>query len=125
MGRRIAILEDDDTLRRQLTRALASRGWEVVATATCRAFLEATAVDRFDACLVDVMLPDGDGLDAWARTRARQSPARAVAMSAAPNEAVLARASALGIGRFLAKPIDLATLVDACGRYESPNFSIR
>jgi len=125
MGQRIAILEDDDTLRKHLGRALAARGWEVVATASCAAFLAATSVERFDACLVDVSLPDGDGLEAWARTRPHQRMATALAMSATPTDAILARATAVGVTRFLAKPIDLATLVEACAGYASPNFSMR
>ena len=62
MGRRILIVEDDDLLRAQLSRLFTGRGYEVETAASISAFVTAVAGSRFDACLFDLSLPDGDGL---------------------------------------------------------------
>jgi two-component system OmpR family response regulator len=113
MGLRILILEDDATLRRQLGRVFTARGCEVVETATVAAFVAAARDGGYDACLLDLSLPDGNGLDAWELVRTHQRRALAVAMSAEATPEASARARGLGCERLLAKPFDLAALLAA------------
>lgn len=110
---RILILEDDPTLRRQLSRLFAGRGCEVAATDCVASFVDAACSRVFDACLLDLWLPDGNGLDAWEQVRTQQDGALAVVMSGEPTEQAYARARALGCSDLLAKPLDLATLLAA------------
>ena len=113
MPARILILEDDTVLRRQLGRTFAARGCEVVETASVAGFVEAAACGAYDACLLDLWLPDGNGLDAWERVRPSQGGALAVVMSGEPTAEALARARALGCAELLAKPFDLTVLLAA------------
>jgi two-component system OmpR family response regulator len=113
MGLRILILEDDATLRRQLGRVFTARGCEVVETATVAGFVAAARDGGYDACLLDLSLPDGNGLDAWELVRTHQRRALAVAMSAEATPEASARARGLGCERLLAKPFDLAALLAA------------
>lgn len=113
MGARILILEDDTTLRRQLGRVFTARGCEVVETASVAGFVEAAARRPYDACLLDLWLPDGNGLDAWERVRAGQGGALAVVMSGEPTAEAQARARALGCRDLLSKPFDLTALLAA------------
>ena len=129
MARRILILEDDAGVRRQLRRALVARGCEVVETASVAGFMEAAAGRRYDACLLDLWLPDGNGLDAWARVRDMHGGTVAVAMSGEPTPEAAARARELGCVRLLAKPFDLSELAAVCPDAgtpaHNPNFSMR
>ena len=70
---RVLVLEDEAVLRRSLTRLLERRGLMVVAAATlqeARAHLRGTDID---AAILDVSLPDGDGLDLLPLTHADHS----------------------------------------------------
>jgi DNA-binding response OmpR family regulator len=116
---RILILEDDAVLRRQLCRIFAARGCEVVETASVAGFVEAAGRRAYDACLLDLWLPDGNGLDAWERVRPSQAGALAVVMSGEPTAEAHARARALGCADLLAKPFDVTALL---GAYASLSF---
>ena len=69
MGERILMIEDDESLSAMLTEYLAPLGMELSARATVRTGLEALAHDTYDALILDVMLPDGDGFDVCRRVR--------------------------------------------------------
>ena len=115
MASRILILEDDPVLRRQLCRVFEARRCEVVETASVAGFCAAAAARPFDACLLDLWLPDGNGLDAWERVRPSQAGALAVVMSGEPTPEAHARARALGCAELLEKPFDLTSLLAAYG----------
>jgi len=111
MASRILILEDDGILRRQLGRIFAARGCEVAETGSVARFVEAATRLPYDAFLLDLWLPDGNGLDAWERVRPSQGRALAVVMSGEPTAEAHARARALGCCDLLAKPFELAALL--------------
>jgi DNA-binding NtrC family response regulator len=113
MGRTILIVEDDDLLRVQLRRLFTQRGYEVATAASIAAFLAALATARFDACLFDLSLPDGDGLEAWATAAPDRLDTTAVLMTAHGTEDVARRATRLGVRAMLAKPLDLPVLLAA------------
>ena len=69
MGERILMIEDDESLSAMLKEYLAPLGMELSARATARAGLDALADDAYDALILDVMLPDGDGFDVCRRVR--------------------------------------------------------
>ena len=132
MSRRILIVEDDVVLRRQIRRVLAMAGYEVAETDSIADFVAVASRFQFDACLLDLWLPDGNGLDAWERVRSSQGGAVAVLMSGQPTPGLSERAASVGCRRFLAKPFDLSTLLEACGAVSTvrqvparSNFSIR
>lgn len=59
---RLLLVEDDSALRQMLTWDLAELGYRVHAVSTCHEARSASAANRFDLAVVDVGLPDGDGL---------------------------------------------------------------
>ena len=69
MGERILMIEDDESLSAMLEEYLAPLGIELSARATVRSGLDALANDPYDALILDVMLPDGDGFDVCRRVR--------------------------------------------------------
>lgn len=111
MRRRMLILEDDVILRKHLCRLLSRHGFEVQAVSSVSAFLGRALRLRFHVLLLDLSLPDGDGLEAWERARPAQDGAVAVLMTAHGSEEVLSRAARLGIRTMLPKPLDVPSLL--------------
>jgi len=69
-GPTILIVEDDDEARAAITRVLRARGYRAVEAATGSAALERWAARRPDLVLLDLGLPDVDGLELIRRMRA-------------------------------------------------------
>jgi CheY-like chemotaxis protein len=84
---------------------------------TCPSLNEARHLitDRqIDVLIVDIGLPDGDGIDFLCEAALLQPQATALIITATPTEANRARAEQLGVVQVLTKPIDKAKLVAAC-----------
>ena len=83
MTQRILMIEDDQRLAAMVETYLAGNGYAVTHAGTGAAGLTALRNDdeeRFAAVLLDLMLPDGDGLDICRRIRALPPPADSVPM---------------------------------------------
>lgn len=72
---------------------------------------------RFDLLLLDANLPDGRGEDLLRQLRRGGVQAPAIAHTAAVDPAVAPRLLAAGFDAVLAKPLPLATLLDALRRH--------
>ncbi len=119
-GPRILLVEDEPA-NRALVRAIIARTGraelrgvvlhEAATIAEARAVLASHPVD---IALVDVRLPDGNGLDLATELRAHPGagPARVVIVSASVLPAERTSALATGADAFLAKPFDPRDLVD-------------
>src|SRR4029078_4701200 len=68
----LLLIEDRDSLRRMLARALAGEGYEVEAASTGREGIAALEGRPYDLVLTDLKLPDATGLDVLAASRAAQ-----------------------------------------------------
>ncbi len=69
MAEQILIIDDDVKLAEMLGEYLSERGYEVMVSHTVATGLAALDRCRCDALILDVMLPDGDGLDVCKRVR--------------------------------------------------------
>jgi DNA-binding NarL/FixJ family response regulator len=74
--RRLLLIEDDQITRRSTTRLLVRDGHEVEEASTLREARELLGSSPFERTILDVTLPDGDGLDllAWMRKHAFHMP---------------------------------------------------
>jgi DNA-binding NtrC family response regulator len=105
------ILEDDPLLAKYLVRLFSGRGYDVQRVGTLRDFRAEVPRRRFDALLLDLRLPDGDGLQAWADARASQPGSVAILMTAHGTPEVAGRAAGLGMHGLLVKPLDIPRLL--------------
>jgi DNA-binding response OmpR family regulator len=108
---KILLLEDDAPLGRSLLRVLAEQGH---ATVWLREIGEARrhlAVDSFDLLLLDIVLPDGSGLDLLRELRGRKLVAPIMMLTA--RDAVSDRVAGLdgGADDYLAKPFAMEELL--------------
>src|SRR5690606_454864 len=71
---RVLVVEDDPGIAGGLDMALRRAGYAVDVCATRDAAWHALSVEPFDALLLDLGLPDGEGLDLLARVRQQPAP---------------------------------------------------
>lgn len=119
---RVLVVEDDREVVEVVSRALARDGHRVSAVGTLAAAEEALEAGTFDAIVLDLGLPDGDGL-AWCR-RMREDGAAEPILVLTAQSAVAKRVAGLDAGAddYLAKPFAVAELrarVRALGRRAS------
>jgi len=108
---RILLVEDDPTLAPLVARNLAAQGFVVDTAATARAAEQALEAGGFDAVLLDLSLPDGDGTDLLRGLRARRSNLPVIAVTA--RDGVDDRVSGLNLGAddYVVKPFATEELV--------------
>jgi len=108
--RSILIIEDDALVRRTLTSQLAKRGFEVTAAATGEEGVEAYDGSDPDLVLLDVRLPDTDGLDVLRRIKDKNRRAIILVMTAFDDMKTTVEAVKLGAFEYLVKPLDATEL---------------
>jgi two-component system, OmpR family, response regulator QseB len=104
---RILVVEDDAMLRDGLKVGLGLHGFTVDAVASCGDAQAALATAEFDAIVLDLMLPDGSGLDILRELRRRQDAMPVLLLTA--KDTVADRIGGLDTGAddYLGKPFDL------------------
>lgn len=113
MSARVLILEDDLVLAEMFVYLLESSGFEVKKAATAGEALALAPAFLPKIMLVDISLPDGNGLDVLESLRkdARLSGLRAFVMSTQKSRAYRERAAELGALAYWAKPFEPQALV--------------
>ena len=102
----ILVVEDDAASRQSISDVLSAAGYRVRSVATRSGALEAIAGAAADAVVLDVQLPDGNGLEIIARLRSGvDRPLAVVVLSADRIGDTAELAMAAGCDRFGLKPI--------------------
>lgn len=109
-GARLLLVEDDVDLRTSIAASLVARGHTVREAGTARDGLAAWASNRPDLVLLDLGLPDGDGVDVIARIR-REATTPILILSARHEERDRVEALDLGADDYLSKPFGVTELL--------------
>ncbi len=107
---RLLIVEDRDSLRRMLERALGEEGYEVAAAADGRAGIRLLGERAFDFVLTDLKLPDVSGLEVLEASRTAQPRAPVVVLTGYGTVGTAVEAMKLGAYDFLEKPLEIDDL---------------
>ncbi|RBY82528.1 DNA-binding response regulator [Geodermatophilus sp. TF02-6] len=107
----LLVVEDDETIGAALTSGLRSHGHSVSWQRTARGALEAVAGRRFDLVLLDLGLPDLDGVEVCRRVRAAQPTAVIVVLTARTEEMDVVVGLEAGADDYLTKPFRFAELL--------------
>lgn len=107
---KILIVEDDAHIRRLLRATMHRAGHAVAEAADARAALSLLDIDKPDVVLLDLGLPDRDGLELIGPIRQR-SAATIIVVSARDDSAEKVAALDLGADDYLTKPFDTDELL--------------
>jgi two-component system KDP operon response regulator KdpE len=107
---KVLIVEDDAHIRRLLRAALQRAGHVVAEAATAREGLSLLDIDKPDAVLLDLGLPDRDGLELIQPIKTR-STATLLVVSAREDVSEKVAALDLGADDYLTKPFDTEELL--------------
>ena len=104
------VVDDEPDICELLALTLERMGIETQTTLNLQDAKQALENNRFDICLTDMRLPDGDGLDlvAWMQERTPGVPVAVI--TAHGNVETAVQALKLGAFDFLSKPVDLQHL---------------
>lgn len=106
---RILVVDDDRALLRALSVSLSAQGHEVITAGDGSGGITKTAVDRPDVVLLDLGLPDIDGLDVCSRIR-QWTDVPVIVLSAAGSEQRKVAALDGGADDYVTKPFGMAEL---------------
>ncbi|MBC7986747.1 MAG: response regulator [Sphingomonadaceae bacterium] len=105
----ILIVDDEPQIRTLLRATLTRAGYAVVEAASARACLAAVSIDRPDLVLLDLGLPDRDGLELFGLLR--EAKAKVIVVSAREGTAQKVAALDLGADDYVTKPFDTEELL--------------
>jgi len=108
---RVLLVEDYQPLARALAQGLREAGYAVDATADGRQGLALAGANGYDALVLDVMVPELDGLAILRRVRAAGSSAAVVIITARDQVADRIAGLDLGADDYLVKPFALDELL--------------
>jgi DNA-binding NtrC family response regulator len=107
---RILIVEDRDTLRRMLERALAQEGYEAASASDAQEGIRRAGESAWDLVLTDLKLPDGSGIDVLAASRRAAPHTPVIVLTGYGTVAAAVEAMKLGAFDFLEKPVEIDDL---------------
>jgi two-component system KDP operon response regulator KdpE len=106
----VLIVDDEPAIRRLLRNTLAVQDYRVLEAATAKEALAVARHEKPDLVVLDLGLPDGDGLDVIRELRAR-SAVPIVVLSSRGDEKVKVAALDLGADDYVAKPFGVDELM--------------
>ncbi len=109
-GHRILVVDDEPQIRRALDIALSGHGYEVLLAERSKPALVQLGSDPPDLVVLDLMLPDLDGL-ALLRELRGWSDIPVIVLSARGEEATKIEALDLGADDYLTKPFGIGELL--------------
>jgi two-component system, OmpR family, response regulator len=108
---RVLLVEDDAKLARAIARGLRHEGYAVDLVGDGEAALMSAGVWSYDAIVLDVMLPERDGLDVCATLRGRDCWAPILMLTARGQVGDRIRGLDVGADDYLSKPFDFGELL--------------
>ena len=107
---KLLIIEDDNSLREIMQRALQGEGYVVETAATYFDACDKIAAYSYDCIMLDIMLPDGNGLQLLRHIKESKKEERIIIISARDSLDDKITGLDLGADDYLAKPFYMAEL---------------
>jgi two-component system phosphate regulon response regulator OmpR len=102
----ILVVDDDPEIRKLLARYLESQGFRVLLAASCQELRERLVTNHVDLVVLDVMLPDGSGLDLCRDLRAERSKVPIILLTALKEDVDRIIGLEIGADDYLGKPFN-------------------
>jgi DNA-binding response OmpR family regulator len=105
------VVEDDDTIGSNLVRALEGEGWRAARADSGAAAVDAASRNAYDLVLLDLGLPDVDGIELCGQLRERMPGTTIVILTARAEEIDIVVGLDAGADDYVTKPFRLAELL--------------
>jgi FixJ family two-component response regulator len=109
----IAVVDDDPSVRKALGRLLTASKFEAVIFGSGRTFLESLAGSQPDCVVLDLQMPDLNGLDVLAALARAKLHLRVIMITGHDNPESRARCLDAGVTACLSKPLDETAFLHA------------
>ncbi len=115
---RYLIVEDEPAVASFLAEVAGSLGGQVHSATTLRQAREVVETYRVDIALVDLRLPDGDGIELIPFIKAHMPEAIIIVITSVFDPQTIVRAIKEGASEYITKPVELAYLQRLLGTYQ-------
>jgi EAL domain-containing protein (putative c-di-GMP-specific phosphodiesterase class I) len=112
----VLVVDDDEAVRRSLTRLLSAGGYEVVGAASGKLALAEIERRSFDVILSDIQMPQMSGVELLSQVRARDLDVPLILMTGNPTLETAMGAITLGVLQYLVKPTPNEELLNVVER---------
>jgi DNA-binding NtrC family response regulator len=113
---KILVIDDEESIRSLLDTLLSRKGYDVVLASSGRKGLELFHRERPDVVVLDLKMPEMDGLMVLKELRRIDSSQPVIVLTGAGTPEVEQQVSALGVTEFIEKEFSLHRLGDALKR---------
>ncbi|PYP64641.1 MAG: hypothetical protein DMD26_12920 [Gemmatimonadetes bacterium] len=107
---RVLVAEDEEHLRQILTSFLTGRGHQVTSVSEGRAALEALRAEAYDVALLDIVMPEMDGLEVLRQVREEPEPPEMIIITGNGTIETAITAMKLGAYDYMSKPYRMAEI---------------
>ncbi len=108
---KVLLADDDPGMLETLSDVLTLARFEVVTARDGRAAMAALASDRFDAIILDMVMPGLSGIEVIDETRKSDPAAKFIIITAYSDSELVDEARNRGVDRIFFKPIDIGKLL--------------
>ena len=112
----VYVVDDEEPVRKALSRLLSASGLQVNTFSSGTAFLDAARLKAPDCAVLDLHMPGLTGLDVLQKMSAAGLNVPAIVITAHDAPESKAQCAAAGAVAYLCKPIDASSLLDAIAR---------
>ena len=113
---RILVVDDADTIRFCVSRALTDEGFDVVEACRAQDALLALGTQTIDLMLLDLGLPDMDGLDVLEKVNKDLPDLDVVVFSVRNDRKTVKYAEELGASDYITKPFEIDDVIETIAR---------
>ena len=108
---RILIVDDDENIRKVLAAILEDEGYSVESVDTAKKGIEKSETDFFNLALLDVRLPDMEGIELLAKLRETKPKMRKIIITGYPTLQNAVGAVNQGADAYVTKPFDIEKML--------------
>ena len=113
---KILVVDDAAFMRMRCAKLLTENGYEVVEAENGLRALEVYEAETTDAVLMDITMPEMDGIAALEALREKDPDARVAMVTAMGQQSIIMDAIKSGAKDFVVKPFDKERVLEAVGK---------
>ncbi len=120
--KRILIIDDENTLSNSLSRSLEHHGYLTVKVHSKKEFHQLNTNTVFDIVLLDLRLPDGNGLELMKYIKEKNQNTQVIVMTGYGSIDLAVTATKKGAFHFITKPFNIDEIINLCTRAVSQSL---